>query len=94
MTETPVAISHDRAQQRFETTIDGHLCVADYQLADGVMHMTHTVVHPALQGRGIAARLVEAAFAYARAEHLKIDPLCSYVRVYMQRHPETESLRA
>lgn len=54
--------------------------------------MTHTFVHPALEGRGIAAQLVEPALAWARAEGLKVDPVCSYVRVYIKRHPQWEDL--
>ena len=75
---------------RFQTLVDGHLCVADYRLSPGVMHMTHTGVHPSLEGRGIAAALIEAAFDDAREQGLKIDPICSYVRHYIQRHPETQ----
>ena len=40
---------------RFEATIEGLLCVADYELHQGVMSMTHTVVPSALEGRSIAA---------------------------------------
>lgn len=87
-------VRHNTAQHRFECTVEQHLCVADYRLADGVMQMTHTGVHPSLQGRGIAAALVDAAIAFAREKGLKIDPLCSYVQVHMRRHPETQSLLA
>ena len=88
------AVHHNAAQQRFECTVEGHLCVADYRLAGRVMQMTHTGVHPSLEGRGIAAALVAAALEHARAQGFKVDPLCSYVRVYMQRHPDTQALQA
>jgi predicted GNAT family acetyltransferase len=89
-----IAIEHVPERGRFQAVVDGHLCVADYRLAAGVMQMTHTHVHPALQGRRIAARLVEAALTHARANGLKVDPLCSYVRAYMRRHPQTRDLFA
>ena len=79
---------------RFRTVVEGWTCVCDYQLEGGVMQFTHTGVPPAVEGRGIAAALVEAAFAHARAEGLKVNPICSYVRVYMRRHPETQDLLA
>ena len=88
------AIRHNAAQQRFECTVEGHLCVADYRLAGRGMQMTHTGVHPCLEGRGIAAALVGAALEHARAQGFKVDPVCSYVRVYMQRHPDTQPLQA
>jgi predicted GNAT family acetyltransferase len=37
---------------------------------------------------------VKTALAYARAQGLKVQPSCSYVRVYMKRHPETLDLLA
>ncbi|MEY4564321.1 MAG: hypothetical protein RLZZ618_3598 [Pseudomonadota bacterium] len=85
-------IRHDPDAQRFECTVDGLRCEADYRLANGVMAMTHTGVPRALEGRGIAAALVSAAFDCARAQGYKINPLCSYVALYMRRHPETQSL--
>jgi uncharacterized protein len=94
MQSTPIHVQHNIDQQRFESHVDGVLCVADYQLSGEVMHMTHTEVPAALGGRGIAAALVEAAFAHARTANLKINPACSYVRLYMQRHPETQDLQA
>ena len=93
MQTTPIHVIHNAAQQRFECEVDGLLCRAEYQLSNDVMHMTHTEVPPALAGRGIAAALVAAALTHARSEKLKVNPTCSYVRSYMQRHPETHSLQ-
>ena len=90
---TPIHVLHNVAQQRFECEVNGLWCTADYQLSNDVMHLTHTEVPQALAGRGIAAALVAAALAHARSEKLKVNPACSYVRSYMQRHPETHSLR-
>jgi uncharacterized protein len=87
-----IQVENDPAEGRFQAVVEGHLCVADYTLSPGVMHITHTGVHPSLQGRGIAAALVEAAFAHARAQGLQVDPVCSYVRTYIRRHPETLNL--
>jgi len=87
-----LSIAHNAAASRFETSVDGHLCVADYRLDSGTMALHHTYVAPALEGRGIAAALVGAALAHARSEGLKVQPDCSYVARYMQRHPETLDL--
>jgi uncharacterized protein len=87
-----IDVRHNVAASRFEVTVDGHLCRADYQLEDGVMRMHHTDVPAALEGRGIAGRLVRAAFAYADANDLRILPQCSYVAAYVRRHPETQRL--
>jgi len=88
------AVHHQPERGRFEARVDGHLCVADYRLDAGVMHMTHTEVHPAVRGQGIAAELVAAALAHARESGLKVDPVCSYVRAYLRRHPQCQDLLA
>ena len=87
-------VTHEPSARRFEALVDGQLSVAEYHLEGNVMHMTYTGVPPALRGHGIAAALVKEALAYASAQGLKVNPLCSYVRVYMQRHPETLGLLA
>ena len=96
MTDTPrrYDIQHDEARQRFETTVEGHVCVADYQLTGAVMRITHTKVHASLEGRGIASALMQAALAHARSHGLKVDPQCPFARAYMERHPDTQDLRA
>lgn len=52
----------------------------------------HTLVPEEIGGRGIAARLVEALVADARAEHFTIIPRCSYVEAAFRRHPEWTDL--
>jgi hypothetical protein len=94
MTDTLPEIRHNVAARRFEATIDDLLARADYQLTGGVMRLYHTAVPQALEGRGIAAALVKAALAHARATHLKVEPACGYVRAYMKRHPDTHELLA
>ena len=84
-----IEVRHNAAASRFEAEIDGQLCRADYHLIDGVMRINHTAVPRALEGRGIAGILVRAAFAFAEANGLMVEPWCSYVRTYMKRHPET-----
>ncbi len=85
------AIEHNAAANRFETHVDGWLCRCDYRIVEGVVHLIHTEVAPALEGRGIAAALVRAALAWARDQGLPVLPRCSYVRAYMRRHPETQA---
>jgi hypothetical protein len=87
-----IEVQHNANAQRFEANVDGHLCRADYRLDGGVMVMPHTEVPAPVARRGIAARLVAAAFEHARRHGLRIDPQCAYVRSYVQRHPEARSL--
>jgi hypothetical protein len=90
--DATIEIRHHAAANRFEATVDGLLCFADYALVDNVMRIHHTEVPLALEGRGIAGQIVRAAFAYAEANALEVEPWCGYVRAYMKRHPETQRL--
>ena len=89
---TNLDIHHDAIAGRFTADVNGHRCEADYQLRHGVMHLVHTAVPRALQGRGIAAALVDAALAEARRQGWRVRPVCSYVQTYMRRHPDTQNL--
>ena len=90
--DAAIEVRHHAAASRFEATVDGLLCFADYALVDKVMRIHHTEVPRALAGRGIAGQIVRAAFAHAEANGLEIEPWCGYVRAYMKRHPETQRL--
>ena len=86
--EAPVPVSHNPAAHRYEAVVDGHLSICEYELTDGKMVFTHTVVPPELRGRGIAEKLVRAALADAQAAGRKVVPQCSYVAKFIQRHAE------
>jgi uncharacterized protein len=89
-----IDVVHNEAASRFELHMQGQLCIAQYQMIDGVMWLTHTETPLALQGRGLAAQVVRAALDHARAHGLKVRPACSYVRTYLRRHPEAQDLLA
>jgi predicted GNAT family acetyltransferase len=85
-------VTHNEAQNRFETWIDGQLSKLDY-LRDGTtMVITHVGVHPDLRGQGIAGRLTQVALEYAAKNALRVIPMCSYVAAYIRRHPRYQEL--
>jgi predicted GNAT family acetyltransferase len=47
-----------------------------------------------LEGQGIASRLVAGALADVRVNGWKVVPLYSFVRHYVETHPETQDLLA
>lgn len=87
-------ISHDAAERRLSTTVDGIDAELRYSQHDGRMVIEHTGVPEAIGGRGIAAALVRAAFELARAEAWRVVPACSYSAAYVERHPEYADLLA
>jgi predicted GNAT family acetyltransferase len=92
--DAPVVVHHNADAERFEATVDDRLCVAQYRRAGNVLTMTHTEVPDGVQRRGVAGELVRAAIDYARANTLRIAPLCSYVRGYFERHREAGDVLA
>lgn len=89
MTHPVPVIQHDDANCRFTTTVEGVNARVDYEVEAGVLVITHTIVPPAIGGRGIAGYLVQAAFDHARAKGLKVRPECSYADVWARRHHQT-----
>ncbi len=81
-----------RAFQRFELETDGHTAFTYYQLAPGVITLTHTEVPPALGGRGVGSTLVRGVLEAVRAQGLKVVPKCPFVAAFMGRHPEFNDL--
>ncbi|HEY1131772.1 MAG TPA: GNAT family N-acetyltransferase [Roseateles sp.] len=84
---------HEPERQRF-TLPTTPTSVLDYQLSGDRVVFTHTGVPAAYRGQGLAAQLVHAGLQWAREQGLKVVPACSYVHLYIQRHPEWQNLVA
>ena len=63
-----------------------------FMLKEEQMLINHTGVNPELRGQGLAEKLVLEAVDYARKNKLKIIPFCSYVSVYVGKHPEVQDV--
>ncbi|MCA4780736.1 N-acetyltransferase [Empedobacter stercoris] len=63
-----------------------------FMLKEEQMIVNHTGVNPGLRGKGLAEKLVLEAVKYARKNQLKIIPFCSYVSVYIGKHPELQDV--
>jgi len=88
-------VTRNDAESRYELTVDGQVVgVADY-VADGErVVMPHTVVDPAVRGRGIAATLVRHALDDIRASGRTVVPSCWYVAEFIERNPAYGDLLA
>lgn len=88
MSGAELAIRHDEPRRRFEAELDGHPLYIEYERPEpGLFVLTHTIVDPALRGRGLAARLVEHVLAWLAPRELRLDAQCSYAARHLQRHP-------
>jgi hypothetical protein len=59
-----------------------------YIVRDGVMNIYHTEVNPQLGGHNWGFKLVETGVNYARENHLKILPTCTYAHSVFMKTPE------
>ncbi len=83
------------AARRYELDLPGGaLAILDYRDHDGARWLTHAEVPPAHEGRGHASALVRGSLELARANGLRVVPVCSYVVAWMRRHPGYDDLRA
>lgn len=82
-----VEVRDNPGASRYEI-VDGErrLGLAQYRLRDEKISFIHTEVDPELQGRGLAARLIEWALQDAQSRRLDVLPFCPYVRGYIEEH--------
>ncbi|MBV8686271.1 MAG: N-acetyltransferase [Alphaproteobacteria bacterium] len=87
-------VRNDEGRHRYVLELDGETAFAAYRLEGDRIVFHHTVVPEALEGRGVGSALVKAALDHVRAKGLKVVPLCSFVKGWIERHPEAQDLLA
>jgi uncharacterized protein len=87
-----IEVRNDPVQSRFHTEVDGFGGELDYRLDGGVITFLHTSVDDELEGQGVGSELARAGLDYAREQGLQVIPQCPFVRSYIERHPEYNSL--
>ena len=80
---------------RFEIRLDDQVVgLASYHIDGTTMTLPHTEVDPSMGGRGIGTALVAGVLDAARERGLHVLPYCSFIRHYIQQHPECVDLVA
>ena len=80
---------------RFEVRVgERAVGLASYHVENGTMVLPHTEVDPSMGGRGLGTVLVGGVLDAARERGLTVLPYCSFVRRYIEQHPETLDLVA
>ena len=89
------SVRHVAEQNRYEIR-DGErlLGVAEYQRDGDQVRFTHTEVDPQAGESGLGSKLVRAALDDVRAQGGTVVPLCSFVRGWIEKHPEYGDLVA
>jgi predicted GNAT family acetyltransferase len=80
-------VRDDTGDGRLVLDVDGFEAELIYRQQADRLFLIHTGVPDPIGGRGLAARLVRAAIAKARAGHLTLVPWCPYARRWLLDHP-------
>lgn len=90
-----LTVKIDELENKFYAQVEGRECVLNFRHKDmNTLEYYHTFVPQALRGRGIAAELVEYALSYAQKHNQKVIPTCSYVRSFIDNHPQWSTIVA
>jgi predicted GNAT family acetyltransferase len=84
-------ITHERSGHRgaFVWIEDGRrLAELTYTVAGTRVIIDHTSVDDALRGKGAGRVLLEAAVQWARADNVRLMPLCPFARSVFDKTPE------
>lgn len=88
MAEVPGTYRDNAEDRRFEYEVEGGTAVALYNLVQGGVMITETLVPPELEGRGLAGTLARHVLADIKTRGLVILPVCPFFAAYLQKHPE------
>lgn len=78
-----------RFEQGFDSpTGDEALVFCDYAVRGHTRALLHVEADASLRGTGAAGRFMESLASHARAENLKLQPVCGYAVAWLRRHPE------
>ncbi|WP_247881030.1 GNAT family N-acetyltransferase [Skermanella sp. TT6] len=81
-------VTDNQADNRYEMDVKGTVAFMDYRLKDDVIALVHTEVPEALSGQGIGSKLASGVLDDVRRRGLKVEPYCTFVQSYVERHPE------
>ena len=87
------AVIDNTDKKRFEIHIGEQIAFEDYEFfttraGEKGIEYKHTEVPEELGGQGIAGYLVKYILDDAAAKNLRVKPTCSYVKSYIDKHPE------
>jgi uncharacterized protein len=81
-------LHHDTEKKgRFYTEDERAEIVYTWFMQGGII-VEHTEVDPSLEGQGVGKQLVDAVVNWARAEQVKVMPLCVFAKAVFDRKPE------
>ena len=81
-------VTDNTSLHRFELKQGNEIASILYSKTPHSIRLIHTEVPPALQGQGVASKLVKGTLDLLRDSGLTIVPSCPFVADYLKRHRE------
>ena len=82
-------VTKNNQQSRYEAYIDGELAgFAKFRHEGSVIVMPHTEVLDAFGGKGVGIALARFALDDIASQDLAVHPECSFIRGWLDKHPD------
>lgn len=83
-----IEVKHDKQTKRFYIATK-EKCELKYRIIDkNTLEYYSTFVPEELRNKGLAGKIAREALEYAKSNRLQIVPTCSFVRSYIEQHPQ------
>lgn len=82
----------NKEKNRFEFHIGEQIATVAYFISNQEIYIPHVNVPKNLEGQGIASALVLSVLKNIEERNLKLIPICSFLIIYLKRHPEWKKL--
>lgn len=87
-----VEVKDNAVAHKYEAHVGEHTAFIEYEREGDRITLISTEVPHELEGRGLAGKMAKVALDDARAHHLAVIPICSYIQTYIRRHQEYADL--
>lgn len=84
-----VIVTKNDKQSRYESHINGELAgFAEFRREGDVVVMPHTEVFDAFGGKGVGSALARSALDDIASQNLTVRPDCTFIRGWLDKHPD------
>ena len=82
---------NNTAKNRLELHIGGYVAFEDYTIQEDYISYLHTEVPAELAGKGVGSTLAKMILDFAAGRHLKVKPICPFIKAYIDKHPNYQA---
>jgi len=91
-----ITVALKNEKKRYEAAVDGQPAgIVEYEnIGDDVVDLVHTEVYDEYAGKGVGSEMVKGTLDQLRSIDKKVKPSCSFVKKYIDEHPEYQDMLA